>query len=141
MRICCPYCDRAAELVTGKTIYPRRVDLLDLKFWRCEPCGAYVGCHKAGAKIYDGQKRMVSDGTVPLGRLANATLRRLKQEAHAAFDPLWRSGAMTRVEAYAWLAAQLGVSVRNCHIGMMDDDGCRAVLQVVTNSKRRLEVA
>lgn len=76
----------------------------------------------------------MSDGTVPLGRMANASLRRLKQKAHAAFDPLWRSGDMTRAEAYSWLARHLGVSENNCHIGMMDEDGCRAVVHILRSS-------
>ena len=49
----CDYCQKPAELVTGATIYPHRNDLAHLRFWRCVPCEAYVGCHKAG------------DGTTP----------------------------------------------------------------------------
>lgn len=123
MRVTCDYCHRDAMLVTGNVIYPHRPDLYALKFWQCEPCDAYVGCHKAGK----GQ----GDGTKPLGRLANAELRRAKSDAHAAFDPLWKSRRMKRREAYAWLAAQLGISVNNCHIGMFDVDGCRAVVAAV----------
>lgn len=77
----------------------------------------------------------MSDGTAPLGRMANASLRRLKQEAHAAFDPLWRSGDMTRAQAYSWLAQHLGVSDNNCHIGMMDEDGCRAVVHILRSAR------
>lgn len=125
--ITCPYCDRPAVLATGNEIYPHRPDLFDLKFWRCAPCGAWVGCHKAGARV-DG---VTSDGTLPLGRLANAELRKAKSAAHAAFDPLWRSRLMGRRQAYAWLAKELGISTANCHIGMFDVDACRAVVAVV----------
>mgnify|MGYP001068973319 CR=1 FL=1 len=124
----CPYCDRAAALVTGAVIYPHRPDLFGLKFWQCEPCDAYVGCHKAGARVGPG---VISDGTLPLGRLANAALRRAKSAAHAAFDPLWKSRVMKRREAYAWLAKELGISSANCHIGMFDVDACQAVVAVV----------
>lgn len=121
----CPYCDRQPELVTGAKIYPHRPDLFAKKFWLCAPCDAYVGCHPpAGRKGKGG----VGDGSVPLGRLANAELRRAKQAAHAAFDPLWRSGEMSRSEAYAWLASALGISGENCHIGMFGVEGCRAVI-------------
>lgn len=112
--VSCPYCHRDAELVNGAVIYPHRRDLVAKRFWQCAPCSAWVGCH-------DGS-------THPLGRLANAELRKAKQAAHAAFDPLWRSGTMQRKAAYAWLAEQIGVSVANCHIGMLDVDGCRAVV-------------
>jgi hypothetical protein len=128
----CNYCDRPATLARGNALYRHRADLRYQLFWRCDPCGAHVGCHKAGAwtDMPDG-RRVVSDGTLPLGRLANAELRRAKQAAHEAFDPLWKSRLMGRREAYAWLASKLGISVANCHIGMLDVDGCRAVVAVV----------
>ena len=113
----CPYCDRDAELVGGGEIYPHRDDLTHKKFWRCKPCKAWVGCHP--------------DTTKPLGRLANAELRREKQKAHAASDPLWRSKEMSRTGAYRWLAAQLGIAEANCHIGMMDVLACKAVVAAV----------
>lgn len=112
--VTCPYCHRAGELVSGAAVYPYRLDLRGKSFWRCEPCKAWVGCHPGTIK--------------PLGRLANAELRAAKQRAHAAFDPLWKSGAMGRAEAYGWLADAIGVSRANCHIGMMDVDACSAVV-------------
>ncbi|QOR55244.1 MAG: hypothetical protein SHS37scaffold220_13 [Phage 67_12] len=124
----CPYCARPAVLVTGATIYPHRVDLYAKKFWRCAPCGAWVGCHPAAGPKGQGG---IGDGTVALGRLANAELRTAKARAHAAFDPLWKSRAMKRRDAYAWLAGQLGISRDNCHIGMMDLDACRAVVAAI----------
>ena len=120
----CPYCHRAAELVTGAVIYPHRPDLLHRRFWRCEPCGAYVGCHRPN-------RRLGLKGVEPLGRLANAELRRERNRAHAAFDPLWQSGSLERGAAYAWLADAIGVTPENMHIGMLDVDGCRAVVAAV----------
>lgn len=118
LRVTCPYCGRDAHLTTGLHIYnQRRFDLAHKKFWVCRPCKAWVGCHPNGVQ--------------PLGRLANAELRKAKMAAHAAFDPLWKSGEMTRSEAYAWLASTLGTSQANCHIGMFDVDGCNAVIAAV----------
>lgn len=112
--VLCHYCMAPAELVGGDVIYPHRADLANKLFYRCEPCGAYVGCH---------------DGTdKPLGRLADAELRAAKSAAHRAFDPLWRSKQMKRSEAYKWLAEQLGIEGKDCHIGMFDVETCwRAV--------------
>lgn len=116
MKVTCDYCHRAAQRVTGSAIYPYRPDLFAKVFYRCVPCNAYVGCHP---------------GTVtPLGRLANAELRAAKMAAHAAFDPLWRNGGMSRSSAYAWLAKTLNIAPQNCHIGMFDVDACRAVVAV-----------
>jgi hypothetical protein len=51
--------------------------------------------------------------------------------AHIEFDPLWQYGGLTRVEAYKWLAEQLGVPVGECHIGQMDVEQCEAVVRHV----------
>ena len=126
----CDYCDRPARLVTGNVIYPHRPDLFVKKFWQCSPCGAHVGCHPAQTKRQKG----MGDGSVPMGRLANAELRKAKQAAHAAFDPLWLTSADrrgARAEAYAWLSEAIGMSAANCHIGMFDVDACRAVVAAV----------
>ena len=69
----------------------------------------------------------------PLGRLANAELRRAKSAAHAAFDPLWKSKRMKRRDAYGWLARELGISRDNCHIGMFDIAACRAVVRAAAS--------
>lgn len=113
----CDYCNNPAELVTGKEIYPHRPDLSFLQFWRCEPCAAYVGCHKG------------SDA-VPLGRLANEELRVAKKRAHSVFDPIWKTQMMTRSGAYQWLATQLGIKTKDCHIGMFDIETCRKTVDI-----------
>jgi hypothetical protein len=40
--------------------------------------------------------------------------------AHEAFDPLWRTGGMTRRDAYQWLADQMGRPIELSHIGLMN---------------------
>lgn len=125
----CPYCDEPAVLVPGIVVYPRRPDLARKPVWRCRPCDAWVGCH-------DGTER-------PLGRLANAELRQAKQAAHAAFDPLWKrkmerdgvSKTKARGAGYRWLAEQLGIEARRCHIGKMSVEECRRVVEICTRRK------
>ena len=114
--VTCPYCGSAAELVTGARIYPSRRDLHQKPFFACFPCGAWVGCHPGTNK--------------PLGRLANATLRQAKNWAHEAFDPLWRNENATRGDMYVWLAGQLGIPRKECHIGMFDVEMCKRVVEV-----------
>jgi len=108
----CPYCGKpavflpsSAELYNGKDYGP---------VWICRQCQAWVGCH--------------NPGDVPLGRLANAELRKAKMQAHAAFDPLWKSGEMKRSHAYRWLGNALGICAP--HIGEMDVDECHRVVEV-----------
>lgn len=110
----CPYCQRNATITTGAVIYPARTELATASFWLCRPCNAWVGCHKGTRK--------------PLGRLANANLRRAKMATHRAFDPLWKEGDWTRSQAYAWLAEKLGIATEVCHIGMFDLNDCERAI-------------
>ena len=50
--------------------------------------------------------------------------------AHKAFDPIWQSGEMTRSGAYGWLAGQLGMAKKDCHMVLMDAAQCREVVRV-----------
>lgn len=106
------------ELVGGAVIYPHRPEFwqkdgVDRWWWRCENCGAYVGTHAGTIK--------------PLGTPCGPETRRAREAAHAAFDPLWRkrmqlSGlkqSVARGRGYKWLAKQMGLATKDCHIGMM----------------------
>lgn len=121
--VSCPYCNAPAELVRGDVIYRGRPELHAKRFWRCAPCGAHVGCHAPN-------RRFGYDGTQPLGRLANASLRKAKARAHALFDPFWKSGRMSRVDAYTWLARELRIDVEACHIGEFDEAMCNRVEEI-----------
>ena len=116
--VICPYCKREAELVEGATLYPDRPHIDDVWFWLCRPCGAYTVAHK-------NSKRHTPNGT-----LANAELRDARQRAHAAFDPLWQSGAMTRAQATDWLAKELNHK-RRPHIEYMSVEDCNRVVDAV----------
>ncbi len=116
MRVQCPYCENPALLVDSAEVYHGRSYGL---IYLCRPCAAWVGVHKGTHR--------------PLGRLANAALRILKQKAHAAFDPLWLNAPGNRQHmrnrAYAAMSDVLHIDRRFCHIGMFGDGECeRAVL-------------
>ena len=132
----CMTCGAAAELRTGGELYPRRRDLWTKWFWVCptKGCDSYCGCHP-------GTKR-------PLGSPAGPELRRARGILRTdKIDPLWMSAhehecydghnaqdrkaikmiqnaARTRV--YRWLADQLKIDPKVCHIGMFDLETCRA---------------
>ncbi len=114
--ITCSYCGGKSELVDGSVIYPHRPDLARKWFYLCRPCQAYVGCHPKTKN--------------PLGRLANAELRKMKSAAHAAFDPIWRDGQMKRKEAYLALAKAMNLNTDDCHIGMFDTKQCNQVIEI-----------
>ena len=86
-----------AELVSGCEVYPHRVDLYDLPFWRCGDCGNFVGCH-----------HKTNDRTRPLGVIATPEIKRARSHIHRVVDPLWKSGGMTRKGVYREIARRLG---------------------------------
>lgn len=111
----CDYCHHPANLVDSAAVYSRSYGPI----WICWKCQAWVGVHENAPKF------------TPLGRLANKRLRTAKGEAHAAFDPLWRQGLMTRKGAYAWLSEQMGTPPKRTHIGMFDEAQCQRVVDHV----------
>lgn len=92
--------------------------------WGCRQCEAWVGVHKGTSKA--------------LGRLANAELRKYKKQAHKYFDWLWQQKMkrqnlpknVARTAGYEWLAKELDIEKRYCHIGMFDVDDCKRVIEL-----------
>lgn len=127
----CPYCNAAARLVTGDVIYPDVVTaaVAEALFWQCEPCDAYVGTHRNSKRA------------APFGSLANKELRAMRRRVHVLLDPLWRSGDMTRAEAYAWLAKRLGMDERRTHVGMFREPECMAATLILEQRAADLRVA
>jgi hypothetical protein len=107
----CPYCKRPAVCIDSKEIYGKSYGML----WICRPCDAYVGCHR-GTKD-------------ALGTLANFALRRARNAAHAAFDPLWKKGHHDRGGAYALLADYMGIHSTQAHIALFDERQCEKVVE------------
>lgn len=126
----CAHCHLLARLTDGVEVYPHRRDLHEKPVWKCDGCGAYVGCHPGT--------------TNALGTPANAELRRARSMLHEQMiDPLWkladrcgeyqpedeaaalliRRSARSRV--YAYLAERLGLSRKETHTGLFDLDTCR----------------
>jgi hypothetical protein len=113
----CPECGGGAKIIDSAAIYGRSYGpaFACASYPRCD---AYVGVHR---------------GTLtPLGTLAGPELREWRKRTHAAFDPLWRGGAMRRREAYAWMRATLGLTEDEAHIARFDVDQCRALIAAIT---------
>jgi len=115
----CPYCG-AGALLRPATIIPEKSGVLRSgKVYVCARyplCDAYVSAH--------------TDTGLPMGTLANAALRRKRQEAHRAFDQLWKSGLMSRKEAYRWLQTQLGLPEAEAHISNFSEFRCQQVIHL-----------
>jgi len=59
-------------------------------------------------------------------------LARARCQAHAAFDPKWKDGGMTRTEAYTWLAKELGIRQEACHMLNFNIEMCNKVVALCT---------
>lgn len=119
----CPYCGNAAELVTGKEIYPALPKLRHSLFYSCLPCKAYVGTHGDGR---------------PLGTLANAELRHQRRNTHHVFDRLWQAGLMSRSQCYRWMADTLGITAEQAHIAMLNPEQCMALREAASKMLNHL---
>lgn len=141
----CSHCGSKGDLVSGVDIYPHRPDLSPLSFWKCVSCNAFVGCHRAGAKVPTKNGRVTSDGTLPLGTMANAELRRLRSLVHNVFDPYWKLDAYwvshpaftpvprneRRRALYKWLAEKLNIKESQCHVGLFTLDECTRTISLI----------
>lgn len=113
----CPYDGGPVEIVNNSAIYGREYGEWPWAFL-CRSCQAYVGLHPFTA--------------IPLGTLADGPTREARKRAKGAFNPIWQSGAMTRTDAYVWLAQQLGIeNHEECHIGWFDVATCDRVVTVI----------
>jgi ssDNA-binding Zn-finger/Zn-ribbon topoisomerase 1 len=77
------------------------------------------------------------DHGVPLGKPGDAETRKARTLAHSALDQLWKSGFMTRPEAYAWLQRQMHMHPDLCHISRFNLRQCRRVIHVATTEAKR----
>ncbi|HWJ41295.1 MAG TPA: zinc-finger-containing protein, partial [Candidatus Limnocylindrales bacterium] len=128
----CPICRKPARLTDGAEIYPHRSDLADRPIWKCDECGAYVGCHPRSTR--------------PLGTPANAELRAARQRVHVVLDPLWQKAdrcseytpendkarslirQVARTRIYAFLADRLKLNQRSCHTAEFTFDQCERAI-------------
>lgn len=130
----CRYCEEQVPLLRiGQPGYPYQRDYGPI--WVCVKDQAWVGCHP---------------GTeTPLGGLANAELRQAKIAAHAAFDPLWKAKmerdnctkGQARRAGYKWLAKEMGIPWKLCHIGYFNLEECARVVEICNAVRKHKEVA
>ena len=109
----CQYCGNDTAVVQSSAIYGQGSGNYGLMYW-CQPCGAYVGCHK--------------NTNAALGSVANMFLRKSRQEAHKAFDSIWKMGYKKRSDCYETLARHMRIPVEECHMAMMSAAQCKEVV-------------
>jgi len=93
--------------------------------------GVFYGCVRWHETRCKGSHSAHRSTGLPMGIPATANTKKLRMDAHASFDQLWKTGRMKRPEAYAWLSKQLELPPAQTHISMFDDEMCRKVIRVV----------
>lgn len=115
----CRYCASPVDLVENSAIYNGRTYGDWPYAYLCCGCGAYVGLHP--------------DTDLPLGTLADRYTRDTRNICKRAFEQIWRHQYMTRSQAYAWLAAKMGISVADCHFGLFEPAQCKVAQSICLN--------
>lgn len=118
IHITCPYCHSKAFLRPASAVYGKKNDNPAAKVYVCArfpACDSYVAAFP--------------DSNRPMGTLADKTLRRKRCQAHRAFDRLWKSGLMTRQEAYRLMQLHFGIPSEDAHIAKFDTDRCDRLIR------------
>jgi hypothetical protein len=126
----CPYCLGSTQKLLGHS----------KQFCKTKHCNASVGLHPTGK---------------PMGALAKRSLRLLRTQAHKHFDKLWKEKAFrqavatqtasniheaeARKEGYQWLSKSLGIPLEFMHIGMLNIEQCRSVIELCLPFSRRID--
>lgn len=103
-------CGGTVELVKNSEIYGREYGKWPWAYL-CRDCDSYVGLHPFT--------------NIPLGTLANKETRDARKNAKYHFEKLFKSGRMTRSEAYQALANKMKIDTGECHFGWFNIDQCK----------------
>jgi len=112
MNIFCCGCGKeiVARLTNGKEIYPHRVDLHHLPFWKCDICKNYVGCH-----------HKTLNPTKPLGCIPTKKIIEARKAIHRLIDPVWKSWKIDRRQLYETISAKLGYHYHTAEIRSVEE--------------------
>lgn len=121
----CRYCGSAVSLVNNLELYGRSYGQWPFGYY-CGFCEAYVGTHPRTH--------------IPLGTMATSALRKKRMEAHEAFDPIWRSGKVSRGQAYHLLACALKIPKGECHMSWFEAEQCDQVIAAAPKIKQNLGI-
>ena len=128
-QIHCPYCGAKATLRPSSAVYGDAAKT-DGYLYVCDrypKCDSYVGAHKKTK--------------LPMGTLANGGLRKKRIKAHKAFDWMWKSGLMTKWQAYKWMQGKLDLSDEQAHIAMFSEYMCDRLIAECNKAYENQQIA
>jgi len=98
----------------------------------CTKCRSYVGVH-------DNPNNDHGEVDAPKGLLADEDMRKLRRQAHALFDPMWKEGKLSRTGAYKVLMRVTGVDKKHAHIAMLPKEQLIILINYLKNRKENDE--
>lgn len=116
--VICPYCNKIAELIKGKEIYPNTETLHNKLFYICKPCDAITQCDE--------------DGITPTGTLANQELRQLRKIVFNNITNISKKQNISYNEFYKSLKKQLNFKVTK--LAKMDLETCKKIIDYIKNN-------
>lgn len=117
VNIKCPYCGSRAFLRPASVIHDSKYRQPGDEVYVCArypACDSYVSAHR--------------HNHLPMGTLADRSLRHKRMKAHAVFRQLWEKGFMTKPAAYRWLQVQMDLPPEETHIARFSDWRCDQVI-------------
>ena len=131
-KIRCPYCGSTAVLRDASFVYHEKSKGGRLYVCSHYPaCDSYVGVHPGTA--------------IPKGTLADRSLRLKRIRAHRVFDQIWKTGILSKPEAYRWMADKFCLDKNHAHIGSFSDYLCDRLMaessKVLQNNRHKLPLA
>lgn len=129
VQVRCPYCGAKATLRPASAVYGDGTKT-DGYLYVCDrypKCDAYVTAHQKSK--------------LPMGTLANGDLRNKRIQAHKAFDWLWKSGLMSKRQAYKWMQAKLGLNEEQAHIAKFSEYMCDQLIAVCMQAQKNNKMA
>ena len=91
--------------------------------WGIRYCCPFLGC---SVVCWDG-------GT---STPADYDTRQARRAAHAAFNPLWQDGRISKGEVYKQLSEFMGLPRKGTHIGYFDIQQCERVIKFVEDKDK-----
>ena len=92
--------------------------------------GKFYGCNQfPKCKASHGANQFTGE---PLGIPADSETKKWRIKAHEEFDAIWKKGLLpSRGGAYNWLGRKMGIPGDEMHIGMMDIEQCKEIIEFV----------
>ena len=104
----CPFCGGDVVYTTNDKLYGKLCG--NGRCYMCTTCRASVGVHNDENRVATG---------IPLGRLADPEMKRMREACHERFDRVWKFRYLSRKTAYKRLAYKLKIDVDDCHFAFL----------------------